>query len=222
VGVPGPTNQSKPVVVQGLVVDKIVTGGSHTCARRPDATMLCWGANEYGQLGSGDRASSSRPVEVTALASRVARLAAGANHTCAQTPEGDLYCWGDNRYGQLGTGDRTNQLLPKKVAGTADASAKVFAGGGHSCATHADGSFWCWGDNRSGQLGLGDTQPRLSATRIDALGNDVVAAYAGGAHTCALKTDGSVWCWGNNQYNQLGVAVGSKATKPAMVMPPCQ
>jgi alpha-tubulin suppressor-like RCC1 family protein len=184
--------------------------------------MLCWGANDYGQLGDGTTTSRPTPGEVTALAGRVAHLAAGASHSCAQTPEGELYCWGDNRYGQLGTGDRTNQPLPKKVVGSADASAKVFAGGAHSCAIHADGSFWCWGDNRSGQLGVGDTEPRLTATRVDALGSDVTAAYAGGAHTCVLRTDGSVWCWGNNQYGQLGVAVGSKATSPVRVIPPCQ
>jgi alpha-tubulin suppressor-like RCC1 family protein len=222
VGVDGPNNQPKPLVIPGLVVDKIATGANHTCARRPDATMLCWGQNTYGQLGDGTTASRSKPVEVSALTGQVAHLAAGANHTCAQTAPGDLYCWGDNRYGQLGTGDRTSQLVPTRVSGTADASAKVFAGGEHSCAIHADGSFWCWGDNRSGQLGVGDTEPRLSATRVDTLGNDVTAAYAGGAHTCVLRTDGSVWCWGNNQYGQLGVAIASKATTPIRVIPPCQ
>jgi alpha-tubulin suppressor-like RCC1 family protein len=111
--------------------------------------------------------------------------------------------------------------VPTKVAGDLDASAKVFAGGSHSCAIHADGSFWCWGDNRSGQLGVGDTAPRLVPTKVDSLGNDVVAAYAGGAHTCVVRADGSVWCWGNNQYGQLGVATGSTSAVPVRVVPPC-
>jgi serine/threonine-protein kinase len=222
VGRDGPKSQPVPFVVPGLVADKIVTGGSHTCARRPDGTMLCWGANDYGQLGNGSTTATAQPTEVLALAKRVVRLAAGANHTCAQTSEGELHCWGDNRYGQLGTGDRTRTLEPKKVSGTADAASKVFAGGGHSCAIHADGSFWCWGDNRSGQLGTGDIEPRLTATRVDALGNDVAAANAGGAHTCVVKTDGSVWCWGNNQYGQVGAGVGSKATSPVRIVVPCR
>jgi alpha-tubulin suppressor-like RCC1 family protein len=221
-GVDGPQNYSSPTVVAGLNADKLVAGASHTCARRTDGTMLCWGSNAFGQLGTGDSVSRSKPMEVTALAGRVAHLATGANHTCGQTPEGELWCWGDNRYGQLGLGDRTSRPSPVKLAGALDPSAKVFTGGGHSCAIHTDGTFWCWGDNRSGQLGLGDNEPRLVPTKVDALGNGVAAAYTGGAHTCVLKTDASVWCWGNNQYGQLGVAIGPSASTPAQVLPPCQ
>jgi alpha-tubulin suppressor-like RCC1 family protein len=221
-GVDGPQNRPTPVQVEGLVADKLLAGVSHTCARRPDGTMLCWGSNVFGQLGTGDSVSRSKPLEVTALAGRVARLATGANHTCAQTPEGELWCWGDNRYGQLGLGDRANRSSPAKLPGALDASSKVFAGGGHSCAIHADGSFWCWGDNRSGQLGVGDTDPRLAPTQVTTLGNGVAAAYTGGAHTCVLKTDASVWCWGNNQYGQLGVDVGPQTSLPVRVIPPCQ
>jgi alpha-tubulin suppressor-like RCC1 family protein len=221
-GVDGPQNHATPVVVQGLVADKLVAGANHTCARRPDATMLCWGSNVFGQLGTGDTVSRATPSGVKDLAGRVARLATGANHTCAQTPEGELWCWGDNRYGQLGTGDRTNRASPTKLAGPLDASSKVFAGGGHSCAIHADGSFWCWGDNRSGQIGVGDNDAHLLPVEVTALGHDVSAAYAAGAHTCVLKADASVWCWGSNQYGQLGANVGPQSSTPVRVLPPCQ
>src|SRR5262249_8052727 len=133
-GVDGTQNRSTPAPVAGLVADKLLAGASHTCARRVDGTMLCWGSNQFGQLGTGGTASRSKPLEVTALAGKVAHLATGANHTCAQTPEGELWCWGDNRYGQLGLGDRVQRTAPVKLGGVLDASAKVFCGGGHSCA----------------------------------------------------------------------------------------
>jgi alpha-tubulin suppressor-like RCC1 family protein len=221
VGTDGPQNKKDPFTIPGLVADKLVAGATHTCVRRSDATMLCWGGNVYGQLGTGTTTPTSHPTEVKELLGRVARFATGANHTCAQTPDGELWCWGDNRYGQLGLGDRGNRLSPTKLPGSNDASAKVFAGGGHSCAIHADGSFWCWGDNRSGQLGLGDKESRLAPTRVEALGNDVVAAYTGGAHTCVLRADSSVWCFGNNQYGQLGAEVGTDGTRPVAALPAC-
>jgi len=216
----------EPVVpisrVAGISADKLVAGANHTCVRTPDASMWCWGGNDFGQLGLGDTTSRSVPTEIVPLHGRVAHVAAGSNHTCAQTPEGALLCWGDNRFGQLGTGSTTPSLVPVAVMTDASAATKVFTGGAHTCVIRSDGTFACWGDNRSGQLGLGDSDPRSVPTPVTALGNGVASASTGGAHTCVVKSDGSVWCWGNNQFAQLGVPVGREALMPAQVSPPCQ
>src|SRR5262249_39515169 len=153
------------------------------------------------------------------LGNRVGRVSAGASHTCAFTSDGAVWCWGDNRFGQLGTGDTVPHTSPVNIdPADLPSVTEVYAGGQHSCALRVDNSLWCWGNNRFGQLGLGDTNPRLTPTRVDAMSTEVAAAYAGGAHTCAAKTDGSVWCWGNNQYGQIGADVGSLTTTPAQVI----
>lgn len=153
-----------------------------------------------------------------------AYVVAGPTHTCVRMSNGSLYCWGDNRFGQLGLGDLAPRLVPTQVAGgMAGGVTQIFTGGSHSCVLKVDGTLWCWGDNRSGQLGLGDTDPRQLPVQVapELLGNQVSAAYAGGAHTCVVKTDGSVWCWGNNQYGQVSSTAGARTTVPVRLLPPC-
>jgi alpha-tubulin suppressor-like RCC1 family protein len=208
-------------------VERLSAGGDFSCARGTDGTLECWGDNRLGQLGTGDVVSQKKPVAVTTLGARVVRVSTGATHACAFTDDGVVWCWGDNRSGQLGTGDQDPRLTPvpidPKGLGQVKAN-QIFAGGTHSCVLRDDSSLWCWGGNRFGQLGTGDTQPRLLPTQVapDVLGHEVAAAYTGGAHTCAIKTNGALYCWGNNQYGQVGADVGSQTTTPVQVMGPCQ
>jgi alpha-tubulin suppressor-like RCC1 family protein len=210
-------------VAMPVAVDRLSAGASFTCARGVDGSLFCFGANEYGQLGLGHNLPQSRPTKVQALAA-VVRVSAGAGHACVFTTDGIVSCWGDNREGQLGTGDQLPRSTPTRIdpAGLG-AVTQVYAGGAHTCAQKVDNSLWCWGSNRFGQLGVGDTEARPKPVQVapDVLGTSVAAAYAGGAHTCAVKVDGSVWCWGSNQYGQLGVDVGPLARSPVRVKPPC-
>jgi alpha-tubulin suppressor-like RCC1 family protein len=205
-------------------VERLSAGAAFTCARGTDGTLYCFGSNEYGQLGIGTNVAQTKPIKVDGLSS-VVRLSTGAGHACAFTSDGIVSCWGDNREGQLGTGDKDARSRPVRIDPTGlGAVTQVYAGGAHTCAQRVDGSLWCWGSNRFGQLGTGDTNARLAPQPVapDVLGTAVSAVYTGGAHTCAVKVDGSVWCWGNNQYGQLGVDVGPLATTPVRVRPPCQ
>jgi alpha-tubulin suppressor-like RCC1 family protein len=92
------------VTTLGTGAVQIVAGAFHTCARKDDGTVWCWGHNEYGQLGDGTTADSVVPVEVTALGSAAVEIAAGADHTCARTVDGALWCWGWNKQGSSATG----------------------------------------------------------------------------------------------------------------------
>jgi alpha-tubulin suppressor-like RCC1 family protein len=217
---PTPTKIALPVAV-----DRLSAGAGFTCARGVDSSLFCFGANDHGQLGLGSTTPTPKPASVAPLAGQVTRVSTGAAHTCVFTADGLVWCWGDNREGQLGTGDQSPHTSPVKIDPSGlGAVTEILAGGSHTCALRVDGSLWCWGDNRFGQLGTGDTAPRLAPTPIapDVLGTQVAGAYAGGAHTCVVKVDGSVYCWGNNQYGQLGVDVGPIATSPVRVLPPCQ
>jgi alpha-tubulin suppressor-like RCC1 family protein len=94
-----------------------------------------------------------------------------------------------------------NCLAP---GGSNGCSLSVDAGGSHACALRSDHALFCWGSNAFGQLGLGNTTNRSSPVRVTALGASVSSVSAGNLHTCAVKTDGSVWCWGSNGNGQLG------------------
>jgi alpha-tubulin suppressor-like RCC1 family protein len=190
---------------------KIAAGGAHACAVLPSGTLECWGDNDYGQLGLGDLPGGARLV-----------VAASA-HTCVLTSQGAVKCWGDNSVGQLGLGDREGRgddLLewieppPSVQLGSGLEPVALAATARHTCALFARGEVKCWGANESGQLGLGDAEPRGiypgqmgdELPAID-LGSDrvAVAIAAGGNHSCAVLAGGEVKCWGANESGQLGL-----------------
>jgi alpha-tubulin suppressor-like RCC1 family protein len=210
----------------GSEVDLVYTGASHTCAVKKDLTLWCWGRNQYGQLGLGDTRSRNRPTQViVGLGSGVLLAFAGAEHTCAVKSDMTLWCWGNNQYGQLGTGDTSLRTGPTPIsfADLTDNVSLVTAGGSHTCAAKTDGSLWCWGNNQYGQLGTGDRQPSPRPVPVDTsgLGGGVEVVYAGGNHTCARTGTNELWCWGNNQYGQLGVEGGGDRTAPEKVAEAC-
>lgn len=221
-GTTSPELAPKQVDVGGLSVERLATGANFTCARGADGSLWCWGENGMGQLGLGDLSPRTSPTRVMSVGTSLVRLVSGGAHTCAVSTDGLASCWGDNRFGQLGVNDTTARSAPTVVAGALGTVTQVFAGGTHSCALRSDNTLWCWGDNRSGQLGVGDTQPRAVPVQVSALGDQVAGAWAGGAHTCAVKSDGSVWCWGNNQYGQVSGTAGARSESPVQLFPPCQ
>jgi alpha-tubulin suppressor-like RCC1 family protein len=131
----------------------VSAGGEHSCALRSDGTLLCWGANNKGQLADGLGDEQGEPVEVDGT---FVSVSAGRAHTCAITHGGALYCWGDDSDGQIGDG-RANtaaKMTPVRV-GAHDGWRSVSAGPSHTCGVHNDGSLWCWGRNSDGELGDG-------------------------------------------------------------------
>ena len=135
-------------------------------------------------------------------------LAAGLYHTCAILDDGSVSCWGYNSNGQLGDGTTTNRNTPTQTSslGTDRTAVAISTGQHHTCAILDDGSVSCWGDNDYGKLGDGTTTDRNTPTQTSSLGTDrtAVAISAGDYHTCAILDDGSVSCWGYNDYGQLG------------------
>ena len=201
--------------------------GIHTCATRAGGTLWCWGDNASGELGTGNQTGQDRPRQVTTPArGGWASVTAGDSHTCAIRTGGTLWCWGDNSSGELGTGDTNGQVRPRQVTTPAPGGwARITAGMGYTCATRADATLWCWGNNDYGELGIGnsvgDVQflPRQVTTPTP---RGWVSVIAGGIHTCATRSGGTLWCWGNNDYGELGIGNLVSQDQPRQVSSPAR
>jgi hypothetical protein len=205
------TDTSLPAAaVVGLgSVAALAGGGYHNCALMPDSTVRCWGRNDDGQLGTGNRTRATSAVEVSGL--RAAAVSAGGYHTCALLLDGTVQCWGKNEWGQVGQPTTTGAfIVPTTVPGVSNAVA-VTAGAFHTCAILADGSAQCWGRNEFGEVGDGTTTPSSAPVQVRGLASPSVLAV-GGFHACARMRDTSVQCWGWNGSGQLGN--GSTTTSP--------
>ncbi|MEZ4819027.1 MAG: hypothetical protein R3A45_03690 [Bdellovibrionota bacterium] len=217
----------------GLTATQITTGAYHTCALLSNNTIKCWGDNQAGQLGLGD--TQDRGDDVNEMGDNLAtinlgtgltatQIIAGDYHTCALLNTGEAKCWGNNEYGLLGYGNKTEDPgdAPNEMG---DNLATIDLGNGltviqmtsgryHNCALLSNGEAKCWGFNDRGQLGLGDTQDR--GDDVNEMGDNLATIELGTGltatqitvgrmHTCALLSNGEAKCWGNNEYGQLGL-----------------
>ncbi len=131
----------------------IAAGYDHSCGIAASGPTLCWGLNEYGQLGDGTTTNRSIPT-VVGGAHTFAAITAGLRHSCALDTQGAAWCWGDNTYGELGDGTTTGSSSPVAVVGGLVFS-YLKAGELHTCGVTAAGAAYCWGDNEYSQLGDG-------------------------------------------------------------------
>jgi alpha-tubulin suppressor-like RCC1 family protein len=205
-----------PVDVSGLSsgVAAISAGGSHTCALLSGGAMKCWGSNVTGQLGNAGT-DSSTPVDVTGLTG-VSAISAGFGHTCALLLTAALKCWGDNLDGQLGDGSNTPSSTPVDVSGFTSGAAGVSAGSSHTCGRTTGGGLKCWGDNSSGELGIGNNDDSTTPVDVSGLTSGASAVSAGNDFSCAIA-GGGVSCWGHNTYGQLGNGTDLNSPTPAGV-----
>ena len=137
----------------------------------------------------------------------IKQVAVGMSHACALTDTGEVYCWGDNTFGQLGNSDATvaSSSVPLKVANLQ--ALYITSGRDHVCAQLVDNSLKCWGSNSNGQLGTGDTSYSSSASPRQVTGiTSASSVVAGAMHTCAIADGGSVKCWGTGAKFRLGIA----------------
>jgi alpha-tubulin suppressor-like RCC1 family protein len=221
-----------------LSYEQVVGGSAHTCAILNGGSVKCWGLNNSGQLGLGDRLNrgdgsnemgGNLPVVNLGTGKTVTQLAAGDNHTCAILNDGSVKCWGHNGSGQLGLGDNWNRgdgpnqmgdNLPTVNLGTSKTAVQIAANAQFTCAILNDGSVTCWGYNGYGALGLGNNtwsigdEPNEMGDNLPTvdLGAAAVQISAGNSHTCVILNGGitsGVKCWGSNASGQLGLGDSS-------------
>jgi len=221
----GLTSDSRvPVDVIGLSagVTSIGLGDHHACASTASGAALCWGYNNYGQLGNGTATNSSVPVAVVGLSSGVSRVVVGGYHSCVLTSTRGAKCWGDNNSGQVGDKSATPSSVPVDVPGLTSGLIDLSAGQYHTCAITSSGAGMCWGTNTHGEIGDGGAITSNNTTKSTGpqpvQGLPAASRIAAGAyHTCAIVTSGGVYCWGYNAWGQLGNGTTGDSSVPRAV-----
>ena len=190
--------------------DFVSTGLTHNCALSTDDRAFCWGLNAFAQLGDGTDTERALPVPVTG-GRLFTRIDAGYYSTCAVTPASKAYCWGGNDFGQLGDGTMLRRYEPRAVRGE-HLFRQVSMGSEHACGVTTDDRAFCWGLNTFGQLGTGTTAPDgIYALKPVAVTGTLRfrEVSTGVYHTCGVTTDNRAYCWGGDQWGQIGDGSGS-------------
>ncbi len=202
------THRSSPVqtVSGGIVWRQIATMGrsSHTAAIKTDGTLWTWGNNANGRLGTNNITHRSSPVQTVSGGNNWRQVSTGEAYTTAIKTDGTLWLWGLNSSGQLGTNNITSRSSPVQTVSSGTNWQQVSAGVIHTAAIKTDGTLWMWGANSLGRLGTNDITHRSSPVQTVSSGTDWRQVSAGGYHTAAIKTDGTLWIWGFNTSGQLG------------------
>lgn len=169
---------------------------------------------------TSDVSSAGDGIKTIAASSGSWSVAAGTYHSLAKRPDGTVWVWGLNTYGQHGVGDTTTRNMPVRISGLPTIQA-VDAANNQSFAISTAGEVWAWGANSSGQLGIGDVSGTTTPVRLDAFAPTtsvkIAAIAAGSGHVLALSTSGEIWAWGRNDSGQLGIGNTLTKKKPEKI-----
>jgi alpha-tubulin suppressor-like RCC1 family protein len=184
---------------------QVACGGYHTSAIKTDGTLWTWGRNSFGQLGDNTSGvNRSTPVTTLAGGTNWKQVTGGFDHTAAIKTDGTLWTWGCNSYGALGDNTETNRSTPVTTFAGGTNWKQVSGVGNRTAAIKTDGTLWTWGRGTEGQLGDNTTINRSTPVTTFAGGTNWKQVAGGYFHTAAIKTDGTLWTWGYNNYGQLG------------------
>ncbi|XP_011138650.1 RCC1 and BTB domain-containing protein 1 isoform X1 [Harpegnathos saltator] len=199
--------------------------GPHVLALTDKGEVFSWGHNGYCELGNGSTNQGLIPtmVNINLNGKHIVDIACGNHHSLALTDDGEVYAWGQNNCGQVGSGISTNQGAPRLVNSNL-AGKKVICitcGQASSMAVTETGEVYGWGYNGVGQLGIGNYVNQVNPVKVPGLmGVRIVKVVCGHTHTLALTDEGMLYVWGGNSYGQLGTNNKTNACNPVMLNVP--
>lgn len=186
-----------------LNFSSISVSGGFSCGVTTQGVVYCWGGNLNGTLGDGTRIDRSVPTKI-ATNEIFTSVSANSDHACGVTINGKIYCWGNGTGGQFGDGVKIVRLTPVPALGDLIFTS-VSTGVYHTCALTIDSKAYCWGENSIyGRLGDGTVTVDSTTPVPVSGGHDFVSLSAGMDHTCGITAVGILYCWGGNNYGQLG------------------
>jgi alpha-tubulin suppressor-like RCC1 family protein len=211
-GVNNTTNRSTPVTTfaGGTNWKQVACGNAtfFTAAIKTDGTLWTWGYNGLGQLGINNTTTPiCTPVTTFAGGTNWKQVACNNNHIAAIKTDGTLWVWGYNNQGHLGINNTTNRSTPVTTFAGGTNWKQVACGQNHIAAIKTDGTLWTWGANFDGNIGINadNTNTRCTPVTTFAGGTNWKQVACGNRHTTAIKTDGTLWLWGQNTNGQLGI-----------------
>ena len=195
-----------PVQVSTLSdIVSVSAGNNYSLALKSDGSVWAWGDNSRDQLGIGSNDKYINvPVQVYTL-SDIVSVSAGSDYSLILKSDGSVWAWGLNYHGQLGIGSNNNSNVPVQVSALSDI-VSVSTETHHSLALKSDGSVWAWGDNYNGELSASSDDNYINVPVQASALSDVIYVDDGWLHSLALKSDGSVWAWGDNYNGKLGIS----------------
>jgi alpha-tubulin suppressor-like RCC1 family protein len=192
----------------------ISTSASFACGLAEDNVVYCWGNNDRGQLGNGTTANSAIPTKVNGVAiEKITRIESQGKHTCLWSADDKTWCWGNDFLDKT----KNPNPVPTMILDSQTQFLSVAERGNHTCLLADSGTVECWGRNADGELGDGTNISRNGPVTVHGLSTEVKAVASGDSFGCVLTQDGSVECWGNNQFSQLGNGTSLARNTPAAV-----
>ena len=192
------------VTIGGASWKQVACGSEFTAAVKTDGTLWTCGRGVQGQLGDNSTTNKSSPVQTVAGGTNWKEVACGLYHVAALKTNGTLWLWGGGLQGQLGNEALSNISSPVQTVAGGTNWKLVACGVYHTAAIKTDGSLWLWGANTAGQLGDNTVTRKSSPIQTISAGTNWKLVACGRYHTAAIKTDGTLWAWGQNTYGQLG------------------
>ena len=199
---------------------QVSSGGANTAAIKTDGTLWTWGLGGYGGLGNNSTTSVSTPVTTFAGGTNWKQVSCGILHTAAIKTDGTLWTWGGQLYGELGVGiyGYSGKGTPVTTFAGGTNWKQVSAGAVFTSAIKTDGTLWVWGNGANGRLGTNAVTDKYTPVTTFAGGTSWKQVSSGTSpqpsYTAAIKTDGTLWTWGNGANGRLGNAVTTNASTP--------
>lgn len=198
---------------------KLVNTGRYlTAAIKTDGTLWLWGSNDYGELGDNTLTRRSSPVQTVSAGTNWKQVASGDGHTGAIKTDGTLWMWGYNNTGRLGINTTVDKSSPVQTISGGTNWKQIACGSLHTTAIKTDGTLWTWGFNAFGELGDNTTVGKSSPVQTVAAGTNWKQVSAYRYYTSAIKTDGTLWTWGFNNFGRLGDNTTANKSSPVQTV----